>query len=64
MMAPGNITVGHQNSSMGAVKSISQINTYAESNKNRLYMGLDGRSDEQHGDIVFGLQIANLHARF
>jgi hypothetical protein len=64
MMAPGNITARHQNSSMGAVKSISQINAYAELNKNRLYMGVNRRSDEQHGDIAFSSQRANLHARF
>src|SRR5882724_5263090 len=37
MMATGNIGVGHQSSRMGVAKSISQINTYVESNKYRLY---------------------------
>src|SRR6267142_2454477 len=35
MMATDNIVVRHQTSSMKAVKSISQINTYTESNKKR-----------------------------
>src|SRR6267378_2491580 len=38
MMATGNIRVRHQSSRMRVVASISQINTYVESNKRRLYM--------------------------